>query len=340
MWEDLTATTWTSGARSVAFAAEVQQALNSGKPILLAHEMPGIGQEGRHAIEFDAFFRDEQTPKVLLASGVYATIAVPLKGGPWREASMALLAIELRHRQEQSGAMHKGETLARGIVARWAQMTFRERSDDQMTTTTEAARAAPQTLLSPRWGTIIRRLRSARLCAPHSCSSSSSDGDSSLPVGLQLAASSSRSATTITGRRSVLRSMLMRSTSGGCHGSQMAMERGDLPWLADGSAVADGGVEPSIEPLATTSDSGRCFLPSMLIRSTGYQQASSREEDAWAEEVSGEELLSDVHSGQDLSASGERIAAAGVGAGHSDSSNTTDSGTAAVRHRSDSFGDL
>jgi len=66
--------------------------MRSGKRLLLAHEMLGLGQEARHAVEFSTFFADGQTPRTLVAAGIYSSIAVPLKGGPWRATSMALLA--------------------------------------------------------------------------------------------------------------------------------------------------------------------------------------------------------------------------------------------------------
>ena len=66
--------------------------MRCGKRLLLAHEMPGLEQEARHAVEFGTFFADGQTPSTLVAAGIYSSIAVPLKGGPWRKASMALLA--------------------------------------------------------------------------------------------------------------------------------------------------------------------------------------------------------------------------------------------------------
>jgi len=86
----LTGKTWASAA----FADEVEAAMRSGKRLLLAHEMPGLGHEAqaRHTVEFGNFFADGQTPSTLVAAGIYSSIAVPLKGGPWREASMALLA--------------------------------------------------------------------------------------------------------------------------------------------------------------------------------------------------------------------------------------------------------
>ena len=75
-----------------ALAAEVATAMRGGVRLLLAHETPGFGQEGRCAIEFARFFDEDQTPSELVAAGVYSTLAVSLKGREWRATSLALLA--------------------------------------------------------------------------------------------------------------------------------------------------------------------------------------------------------------------------------------------------------
>ena len=72
----------------------------SGKQLLLAHEMPGIGQEERNPIKFETLFAADQTPAALVSAGIYSTVAVPLKGRVWREASMALLAREMTPTRE------------------------------------------------------------------------------------------------------------------------------------------------------------------------------------------------------------------------------------------------
>ena len=87
--------TWTGGSRSDAFAIEVASAMGRGVGLLLAHEMPGLGQDVRHGVEFASFFKDGATDPALLKAGIYGKIAVPLKGDPWRQASMALLAKSL-----------------------------------------------------------------------------------------------------------------------------------------------------------------------------------------------------------------------------------------------------
>jgi len=91
----LTAQTWTSGSASEQLAEEVRVAMDEGVPVLLAHEMVGAGaQAERGGCEFSAFFScaDGATPTELLQRGIYDKIAVALKGGEWRQASMVLMA--------------------------------------------------------------------------------------------------------------------------------------------------------------------------------------------------------------------------------------------------------
>ena len=86
--------TWTSGDTSAAFASEVIKAMDEDVPILLAHEMPGLGEDERHGCEFDLFFtaRDGATPMELLQRKIYEQIAVPLRAGKMRPVSLSLLA--------------------------------------------------------------------------------------------------------------------------------------------------------------------------------------------------------------------------------------------------------
>jgi len=91
----LTSQTWTRAEASRMFALEVRRAMDAGVPLLLVHEMIGVGgQETRYGCEFASFFScdDGATPLDLLSRGIYATIAVALKGGEWRKTSMAMLA--------------------------------------------------------------------------------------------------------------------------------------------------------------------------------------------------------------------------------------------------------
>jgi len=95
----LTGLTWTRGRASEHFADEVRTAMKAGVRLLLVHEMPGVGgQESRHGVEFGTFFScsNGATPPELLRAGIYTQVAVPMKGGSWRQASMALFAEELQ----------------------------------------------------------------------------------------------------------------------------------------------------------------------------------------------------------------------------------------------------
>jgi hypothetical protein len=85
--------TWTSGEVSAAFGREVLSAMEAGVQLHLAHEMPGLGQEGRSAAPFDSFFACDRgaTPVELLRCGIYDSIAMALKGGQLRSVGLALL---------------------------------------------------------------------------------------------------------------------------------------------------------------------------------------------------------------------------------------------------------
>ena len=65
--------------------------MSRGIAVTLMHEMPGLGgQAERDGVAFATFFASDATPIPLLKAGIYATIAVALKGGAWREASQVL----------------------------------------------------------------------------------------------------------------------------------------------------------------------------------------------------------------------------------------------------------
>jgi len=91
----LNAATWTSAEASAALAEAVGRAMDLEIRLLLAHEMIGVGgQETRGGCDFGSFFAcpDGATPHDLITRGIYSKIAVALKGGAWREVSMALMA--------------------------------------------------------------------------------------------------------------------------------------------------------------------------------------------------------------------------------------------------------
>jgi len=107
----LTSRTWTQGETSAALSEELQKALDLGVHILLVHEMPGVGgQEARFACEFGQFFSDPNgaTPHALLEQGIYSEIAVPMKGGAWREVSMALMHMALCMSKEDAETAQEG----------------------------------------------------------------------------------------------------------------------------------------------------------------------------------------------------------------------------------------
>ena len=117
----LDARTWAAGDASAMLASEVEEAMRQGKRLVLAHEMPGLegdpARDVRHECEFDLFFEHEQTPPELLAAGIYNELAVPLKGGPYREASLVLLA----NKVVLPAGGGRGQRLAR-----WAAVHFRQ----------------------------------------------------------------------------------------------------------------------------------------------------------------------------------------------------------------------
>eukprot|EP00966_Prymnesium_polylepis_P322666 7378912-Prymnesium_polylepis.1 len=87
----LTARTWTRAQASNEFGLEVGMAMDETVRLLLTHEMNGVGgQEARYGCEFASFFScdDGATPTALLQRGIYAKIAVALKGAQWRKTSM------------------------------------------------------------------------------------------------------------------------------------------------------------------------------------------------------------------------------------------------------------
>ena len=113
--------TWTSGARSVAFAAQLEQAMQAGLRPLLVHETPGALGAGelRHACEFGSFF--STTPQALLDAKLYDPIAIALKQAqPWRHVSLVMMAQELAGHGAAGG---EGDGLfgcATSVSATWA----------------------------------------------------------------------------------------------------------------------------------------------------------------------------------------------------------------------------
>jgi len=110
----LTGQTWTRGEASTKLGDELMKAMDLEVSILLVHEMPGAGgQEARFGCEFGSFFScpDGATPGELIQRGIYSSIAVPLKGGAWREASMMLLGAALGMSKEEAKEAQRGAGL-------------------------------------------------------------------------------------------------------------------------------------------------------------------------------------------------------------------------------------
>ena len=108
----LNAWTWTRDQTSAQFAEEVLRAMALSKRLVLAHEMIGVGgSEARGGCEFSTFFAT--TPAELLRAGIYDKIAVALKGGAWREASMHLLCRALA--EEPPTLSSQGVSIRRGL---------------------------------------------------------------------------------------------------------------------------------------------------------------------------------------------------------------------------------
>jgi len=86
--------------------------------VLLVHEMSGVGQAARFGCEFASFFSCAKgaTPPELLSRGIYSSVAVPLKGGLWREASMALLGMALGMSKEEAEYAKEGHDVL-GLIA-------------------------------------------------------------------------------------------------------------------------------------------------------------------------------------------------------------------------------
>ena len=114
--------TWTSGSISQKLGVHLATAMKSCVPVILAHEMPDptddvtslkarrasavtkaqpsalgmmpnatfgtLDQFNRKPCDFFNFFNS--TPDALLQCGIYHTVAVTLKGGPWRPTACAL----------------------------------------------------------------------------------------------------------------------------------------------------------------------------------------------------------------------------------------------------------
>ena len=118
----LTDETWTRGDEATApFTAAVARAVNEGVHLLLAHEMPGLGQDRRCPCEFGTFFANSRgtTPQELLQMNIYGQIAIALRGEVWRQASMVMLSKAIAAADDGQSAHDDAETV-RERKQRWA----------------------------------------------------------------------------------------------------------------------------------------------------------------------------------------------------------------------------
>jgi len=84
--------------------------------------VPGVlgEQDSRHGCEFNHFFScaDGATPQRLLQRGVYSHVAVALKGGAWRETSMALVGKALGLSKDEVRTAKEGkDVLGQGLAS-------------------------------------------------------------------------------------------------------------------------------------------------------------------------------------------------------------------------------
>jgi hypothetical protein len=138
--------------------------------VLVRSAVPGDGgQEARFGCEFGSFFScvNGATPGELLHRNIYSEIAVALKGGAWREASMAMLAMAFGLSKEEAearaagqdmlgesmgfaeGSLYHGLTKMRSGLARVAgrsmrQMTRRRLENATISSSTEAPDGAEE----------------------------------------------------------------------------------------------------------------------------------------------------------------------------------------------------
>ena len=131
----LTAQTWRSGDESKEFAKDVADAIEAGVRLLLVYEQPDVdageaSERARRSCDFEHI--RSVTPKALRNADLYNTIATPLKGGAFREASLAMLASDLceeraaapvskyeEHRRKATAKRSRGV----GAKVAWGQLT-------------------------------------------------------------------------------------------------------------------------------------------------------------------------------------------------------------------------
>ena len=162
----LNSQTWTRGEASAAFADEVRAAMEGQVHLLLAHEMPGVGgQLVRHGVDFGTFFASTEgaTPKDLILAGIYTSIAIPLKGGAWREASMVMFIQTLAAEEAELAEQPLLKRQSSGI-SRWLQLRATKQLRVVPDSVDKFTQAGEQSQTSPRRdkSSVVSRLRAAQ----------------------------------------------------------------------------------------------------------------------------------------------------------------------------------
>ena len=70
------------------------------------------------AVPFSTLSSPDQSPVELIKAGFYPPLAIPFKGGPWRDASMALLQAALSTKPQRG--RHQNITLKKGVLKKAA----------------------------------------------------------------------------------------------------------------------------------------------------------------------------------------------------------------------------
>jgi hypothetical protein len=184
----LTVKTWTHGAESDALGDELSEAMDLGVHILLAHEMPGSGgQTERFGCEFGVNFAcaDGTTPDKLLSRNLYSEIAVPLKGGPWREASMALLGVALSMSKDDALNVEDKANVKRMLRQTSMTNVMRRSSNSQLVR--RASSGLGKTVAARLWRQACTSCTAAQIVTTTAVSAASTSADSG-GVGLELSA--------------------------------------------------------------------------------------------------------------------------------------------------------
>ena len=118
----LSLATWADdGQRKTELTAEIKDALQAGRKLLLVHE---TDEERGGVQQFGHFFGADQTPGELLGLNIYAEIAIGMKAPPYRTVSLGLFDQAMnagrKRRSLPPGLMvqrHRSNALARCMPA-------------------------------------------------------------------------------------------------------------------------------------------------------------------------------------------------------------------------------